>query len=40
MPSDEPIVSHGPFVMNTVAEIHEAYADYQAGKFSAPVNVG
>ena len=39
-PIDEPIVSHGPFVMNTVAEIHEAYADYQAGKFSAPVNVG
>ena len=39
-PIDEPIVSHGPFVMNTVAEIHKAYADYQAGKFSAPVNVG
>jgi len=29
----EPIVAHGPFVMNTVQEIHQAYADYQAGKF-------
>lgn len=32
-PIDEPVVSHGPFVMNTVAEIHQAYADYQSGKF-------
>ncbi|KPF55318.1 nuclease PIN [Novosphingobium sp. AAP1] len=32
-PIDEPIVSHGPFVMNSVAEIHQAYADLQAGKF-------
>jgi len=32
-PIDEPVVSHGPFVMNTVQEIHQAYADYQAGKF-------
>jgi len=32
-PIREPIVAHGPFVMNTVQEIHQAYADYQAGKF-------
>lgn len=32
-PIHEPVVSHGPFVMNTTQEIHQAYADYQAGKF-------
>jgi quercetin 2,3-dioxygenase len=32
-PLREPIVAHGPFVMNTPQEIHQAYADYQAGKF-------
>jgi hypothetical protein len=32
-PIDEPIVAHGPFVMNSVQEIHQAFADYQAGKF-------
>jgi len=32
-PIREPIVRHGPFVMNTVAEIHEAIRDYQRGLF-------
>lgn len=32
-PIGEPVVSHGPFVMNTREEIHEAIRDYQAGLF-------
>lgn len=32
-PIGEPVVSHGPFVMNTREEIMEAIRDYQAGKF-------
>ncbi|MDT3402433.1 pirin family protein [Mucilaginibacter terrae] len=33
MPFNEPVVSHGPFVMNTQQEIKQAYDDYNAGKF-------
>jgi redox-sensitive bicupin YhaK (pirin superfamily) len=36
-PLREPVVSHGPFVMNTREEIHDAIRDYQAGKFGAPL---
>lgn len=32
-PFDEPVVAHGPFVMNTRDEIVQAVRDYQAGKF-------
>jgi hypothetical protein len=31
-PLDEPIASHGPFVMNTEAEIRQAYDDYRSGR--------
>jgi quercetin 2,3-dioxygenase len=31
-PIDEPIAGHGPFVMNTAAEIHQAIADYRSGR--------
>jgi hypothetical protein len=32
-PIKEPIASYGPFVMNTEAEIRQAYEDYNNGKF-------
>jgi redox-sensitive bicupin YhaK (pirin superfamily) len=35
-PIGEPVVSHGPFVMNTREQISEAIADYQAGRFGTP----
>lgn len=32
-PLREPVARYGPFVMNTTAQIHEAIADFRAGKF-------
>ncbi|ALS22954.1 MULTISPECIES: pirin family protein [Paenibacillus] len=32
-PLHEPVVAHGPFVMNTMEQIRQAYEDYRNGKF-------
>ena len=32
-PLDEPIVQYGPFVMNTIQEIEQAFIDLESGKF-------
>ncbi len=32
-PLNEPVVQHGPFVMNTAAQIEEAFRDFRAGRF-------
>jgi len=35
LPLNEPMVSQGPFVMNTREEINQAYEDYRNGKFGS-----
>ena len=40
LPLREPIVQHGPFVMNTQDEIRQAIADYQAGRFGESAVAG
>ncbi|WP_373058848.1 pirin family protein [Zunongwangia sp. H14] len=34
-PFDEPVVARGPFVMNSMEEIDQAYTDFQSGKMGA-----
>ena len=37
-PIDEPIVGHGPFVMNSKEEIAQAISDFNNGRFAQAVH--
>jgi redox-sensitive bicupin YhaK (pirin superfamily) len=35
LPLNEPVVGHGPFVMTSAAEIHQAISDFNSGRFGS-----
>jgi len=37
-PLNEPVVGHGPFVMNSTQEINQAFSDFKSGKFVSTQN--